>query len=129
MSGETTALLLIEPDHATRQLYERELSKRWRVVAVEQITEMLDVLTAEPINAIILEPGAIKAEQWQLLTAAREQIGKAALPIIICSSVDERSKGYESGASAYLIKPVSPRQLSSEVARWLQAQLQAEESN
>ena len=128
MSSKITALLL-EPDRATRQLYVRELGKRWRVVAVERAAEVMTVLATEAIGVVILEPGAVEAEQWQLLTNVRKQLGDAAPPIIICSSIDERGKGYELGASAYLVKPVSPYQLSGEVARWLESQARAEEPN
>lgn len=128
MSSKVTALLL-EPDRATRQLYARELGKRWRVVAVERAAEVMTVLATEAIGVVILEPGAVEAEQWQLLTNVREQLGDAAPPIIICSAIDERGKGYELGASAYLVKPVSPYQLSGEVARWLERQASAEEPN
>jgi len=128
VSSKITALLL-EPDRATRQLYVRELGKRWRVVAVERAAEVMTVLATEAIGVVILEPGAVEAEQWQLLTNVRKQLGDAAPPIIICSSIDERGKGYELGASAYLVKPVSPYQLSGEVARWLESQARAEEPN
>lgn len=127
MSSPVTSLLLLEPDRATRQLYTRELSKHWRVVAVERAAEVLDVLASEVIGAVVLELGAAGAEQWQLLTQVRAQSGDATPPIIICSAVDERGKGYELGASAYLVKPVSPQQLTLEVARWLDTQLRAEE--
>jgi DNA-binding response OmpR family regulator len=119
VSDKAIALLLLEPDRATRQLYVRELEKRWRVVAVERTSEVMDVLATEAISAIILEPGVVEAGQWELLTKVRGRSADATLPIIICSSVDERGKGYELGASAYLVKPVSPQQLSNEVARWL----------
>jgi len=89
----------------------------------------MTVLATEAIGVVILEPGAVEAEQWQLLTNVRKQLGDAAPPIIICSSIDERGKGYELGASAYLVKPVSPYQLSGEVARWLESQARAEEPN
>lgn len=129
MSSSNASLLLLEPDRATRQLYARELGKRWRVVTVERAADVLDRLTAETFDAVILEFGAAGGEQWQLLAQVRRQAHDAALPIIICSAVDERGKGYELGVSAYLVKPVSPHQLSGEVARWLDGQVRAEEPN
>lgn len=113
------SLLLLEPDRATRQLYARELGKRWHVVAVEQPDDVLSVLETQPISAVILELGASEDDKWQLLALVRSRAERSALPIIICSSIDERGKGYEFGVSAYLVKPVSPSQLSYEVARWL----------
>lgn len=113
------SLLLLEPDRATRQLYARELGKRWHVVAVEQPDDVLAILESQPISAVILELGASEEDRWQLLTLVKARVECSALPIIICSSIDERGKGYEFGVSAYLVKPVSPSQLSHEVARWL----------
>ncbi|HRA65608.1 MAG: response regulator [Caldilinea sp.] len=128
MSSKIASLLLLEPDRATRQLYARELGKRWRVVTVERASEALDILATEAIGAVILEFSVVDADQWQLLTQIRQQLGHATLPIIICSAVDERGKGYELGASAYLVKPVSPHQLSGEVSRWIDGQFKAEGS-
>jgi len=125
LSSKIISLLLLEPDRATRQLYARELGKRWRVIAVERATEMLDILKAEMIDAVILEVADGGAEQWQLLGKVRMQAKDAALPIIICSAIDERGKGYEAGASAYLVKPVSPQQLTGEVAQWVEGQSRA----
>ncbi|MCS6827033.1 MAG: hypothetical protein NZ553_10510 [Caldilinea sp.] len=119
MASEPILLLLLEPDKATRQLYARELNRRWRVIAVERPIEALRALATHPIRAAILEPGAEGEQVWQMLATLQEQKRKGAPPIIICSAVDERSRAYELGVSAYLIKPVSPHQLSSEVARWL----------
>jgi len=113
------SLLLLEPDRATRQLYARELGKRWHVVAVEQPGDVLDILETQPIRAVILELGVAEEDKWQLLASVRAQVEHSSLPIIICSSIDERGKGTEFGVSAYLVKPVSPSQLSHEVARWL----------
>ncbi len=113
------SLLLLEPDRATRQLYARELGKRWHVVAVEQPDDVLAILESQPISAVILELGASAEDKWQLLTLVKARVERSTLPIIICSSIDERGKGYEFGVSAYLVKPVSPSQLSYEVSRWL----------
>ncbi len=128
MSSRVASLLLFEPDRATRQLYARELGKRWRVITTEQTSEVLDILATEQIEAIVVEPGAVDAEQWHILAQIRQQAECAAMPIIICSSIDARSKGYALGVSAYLVKPVSPHQLSNEVARWLNGQFKTAES-
>lgn len=128
MPGKAVSLLLLEPDRATRQLYTRELSKRWRVIAVGQATELLDILNTETIDAVVLEVVDGGVEQWQLLEQVRMQAKDAALPIIICSAIDERGKGYEAGASAYLIKPVSPQQLTGEIAQWVESRLKARET-
>jgi DNA-binding response OmpR family regulator len=40
-----------------------------------------------------------------------------AVPIILCSALDERKRGLELGASAYLVKPVLPAALLEALRR------------
>jgi DNA-binding response OmpR family regulator len=117
---DNTTLLLLEPDRATRQLYVRELARHWRVIAAEGAAEVLPTLAGETIHAVILELGAAEDDDWTLLTKIRGNPASAQVPIIMCSTVDARSKGYALGVSSYLVKPVSAQQLVSEVARWLE---------
>lgn len=126
MSNETT-LLLLEPDLATRQLYARELGRHWRVIAAEGAADVLPKLAGETVHAVILELGAAGDEEWTLLSRIRGNPACAGVPIIMCSTVDARSKGYALGVSSYLVKPVSAQQLVSEVARWLAAAAGPEE--
>ena len=48
---------------------------------------------------------------WNFVTAARTLPGYADLPIIVCSTLDERRRGAELGIAAYLVKPVVPKTL------------------
>lgn len=118
---DNVTLLLLEPDRATRQLYVRELGRRWRVLAAEGATDVLPLLSGETVHAVILELGAAEGDEWALLSRIKGHPASARAPIIICSTVDARGKGYALGVSSYLVKPVSAQQLVSEVARWLES--------
>ena len=121
MHERNVTILLFAPDRATRQLYARALGNRWQVIAVEQSQDVLTTLAANQVQAVVLEPGPSDNQGWELLAKVREQAATSGIPIIMCSAVDERGKGYALGASAYLVKPVPPHQLVNEVARWLEA--------
>jgi DNA-binding response OmpR family regulator len=119
-------VLLIEPDPAARQLYTRALRRRWRVIAVRNVSEALAALGDEEApQAAVIEPYAGSDRiDWQGLTGLRDRLAnqhmaRQAVPVILCSTVDERGMGYDWGAAAYLLKPVSPEQLVGELTRVL----------
>jgi DNA-binding response OmpR family regulator len=128
MCAATVAtLVLSEPDRATRQLYARELGKLWHVITVESADDILPVLEHEVVQAVIMELGVADEQEWTALTRVLEHAARSTIPVIICSAVDARSRGYGLGVSAYLVKPVLPQQLIGEVARWLSGQAQREQ--
>ena len=102
------AILIIEGDIATRELYQRELGRRHHVVACGDENEAFSLLQDRTISAIVLEITTLQDENWNFVTAARALPGLSALPIVVCSTVDERRRGAEFGVSAYLVKPVVP---------------------
>ena len=115
-------VLLVEPDQAARQLYSRALRRYWRVLALRTIDEALAVLDDDEVpQAAVIEPYAGGYQiDWEQLSGLRERLlGLSPVPVILCSTLDERGTGYAWGASAYLLKPVSPDQLVGELTRLL----------
>jgi len=105
------SILIIEDDAATRELYQRELGRTYPVVACDDEQEAYSLLQNKTIFLIVLEITALQDQDWNFVTAARTLPGYADLPIIVCSTVDERRRGAELGVAAYLVKPVVPRTL------------------
>ncbi len=120
------AVLIVEPHHVTRELYVRELAQSWPVLACGDRADALELMQREAIGAIVLEPVAPGEEFWSLLAEVRANAATATVPVVICSVVDERRRGLDMGANAYLVKPVSPQQLVREVARWLQPRIETQ---
>ena len=120
------AVLIVEPHRATRELYVRELEQSWRVLTSNDRAGALDLLKREAIGAIILEPVAPGEEFWSLLAEVRAHAATAGVPVVICSVMDDRRRGLDLGANAYLVKPVSPQQLVREVTRWLQPRIETQ---
>lgn len=116
MRDPAYTILLIEHDEATRALYARELGREYRVFACPDEHEALALLHAHAICAVILEPGPAQGG-WALLTTIKQTGAIRGIPVILCSTLDERKRGLELGASAYLVKPVLPAALLETVRR------------
>jgi response regulator RpfG family c-di-GMP phosphodiesterase len=101
-------ILLIEDDQPTSELYQRELGRDYQVLACDNESEALALLARHPVCSIILEPVLQSGQGWAFLTMLHSMPQTRTIPIILCSTLDERRRGLELGAIRYLIKPVSP---------------------
>ncbi len=52
-----------------------------------------------------------QVDGWELLARLKGDPATAALPVVVVSMLDERSKGLALGASGYLVKPVRREQI------------------
>jgi DNA-binding response OmpR family regulator len=111
--GARRAVLIVESDSATSDLYVRELSRYFEVLACGDTTEALLVLERQPLHAVVLEPVGLGAQGWNLLRAARNCPLNCRTPFVVCSTVDDRRTGVDRGATVYLVKPVLPATLIS----------------
>jgi DNA-binding response OmpR family regulator len=117
MRSAEQAILIVERDEPTRELYLRELSRDFRVFGCCDECAALELLRAHDIRAVVLEPGPADGSGWELLANLKRAGGTRAIPVILCSALDERKRGLELGASAYLVKPVLPVALLEAVRR------------
>ncbi len=120
MAAPKRTVLILDNDEVTRDLYRRELERRFDVVAVNNEQEAWDAMTACAVDGIVLEPAALEDEDWAFVARLRTSDAHRRVPIVVCSTMDARRRGAELGAVAYLIKPVTPQLLS----RTLQSAMQ-----
>lgn len=111
MSSSQPIVLLLDDDSATRELYRRELSRSFAVVACGSEDEATEQILALNVAVIVLEPAALRSGDWPFVTMLRHR--RPQLPIVVCSILDVRGRSAELGACAYLIKPVTPATLAS----------------
>jgi DNA-binding response OmpR family regulator len=111
MQVKTQAILIIDCDLPTLELYQRELSRDFQIITCSEINQALTLLHTHHISAVVLEPSAPDEQGWSLLAAIKSLPGQPHIPVILCSTLDERKRGMEMGAAAYLIKPVLPTTL------------------
>ena len=113
MLETSPTILLIEDDQSTRELYQRELSRDFRVLACATQSEALTILHGCTVRAIVVEPALYNGQGWAFLAMLRSMSQTRTIPVIICSTLDDERRGVEFDATLYLIKPVLPAVLLS----------------
>jgi DNA-binding response OmpR family regulator len=108
MNSAGQAILIVDNDHSTRELYQRVLSQDYQVLAVSDEQDVLDLLQRHDIRAVVIEPGPANSRGWRLFAELKRDPATRTIPIIVCTAQDERRRGLALGAAAYLIKPVLP---------------------
>jgi DNA-binding response OmpR family regulator len=114
------AILLLEADPVTRELYERELDRHYQVFTGRDESEALQLLRTVDIRAVVLEPAMSDGAGWHLLESMQVMKLRSPMRIILCSVLDDRRRGMNLGAAAYLVKPVLPKTLLDTLRQVLQ---------
>jgi DNA-binding response OmpR family regulator len=112
-------VLIIEDDLPTLALYSRELSAEYQVEGTLDETEALQLAQDKQVRAVVLEPGLCDGNGWGLFAQLLQKLRDRKVPIVLCSSLDERRRGLNMGAAAYLVKPVLPTELHEVLHRVL----------
>src|SRR5436189_3796740 len=105
MDPNPPSVLIVEDDPPTLELYRRELSRTYHVLACSEERQALELLRTQAVCALVLEPAVLGGRGWDLLTAIKNSPQAHAVPVILCSTLDRRRRGMEMGAAACLVKP------------------------
>jgi DNA-binding response OmpR family regulator len=108
MAAQEPAILLLEDDEATRDLYRRELSRRYRVLCSDDLQEAMTILRSGTLRALVLEPAWANESGWQLMELISHLPDRQRVPIIVVTVLDQRRKALQLGAASYAVKPVLP---------------------
>jgi two-component system, NtrC family, response regulator GlrR len=103
------AILVIDDDVLSLELYSRELSNNYTVITGESVEEAHRLLKSHAISVVIIEPTVNGDEGWTLIKEIRASPNPPV--VIICSVVEDRKAGFEQGADAFVVKPVLPTAL------------------
>ncbi len=100
-------ILAIDDDQRVIKLYERYLQPQdYEIVALtdpSQAVERARQIKPFAITLDIMMPGY---DGWQVLNDLKANPETRDIPVIICSIVDDREKGFSLGAADYLVKPI-----------------------
>jgi DNA-binding response OmpR family regulator len=113
---------MVESDLPTIELYCGLLSQEYEVLARNNEIGALEVLSSGNVRAIILEPALGGGRGWAILAAIRNAIRQRPIPLIVCTTSDERKRGLEMGAAAFLVKPILPSVLLATLRQLQHAQ-------
>ena len=104
-------ILIVDDDLATLELYQRELQREFRVLTCTDELQASEVLASEDVSAIVLEPVALGEQGWAKLASITHKSTNRPVPVLVCSTQDDRRRDMEMGAAACLVKPVLPTTL------------------
>jgi signal transduction histidine kinase/DNA-binding response OmpR family regulator/putative methionine-R-sulfoxide reductase with GAF domain len=119
-AGRGNLVLVIDDDETVRNLMERHISQDgFKVVTAKDGIEGLKLareLDPAVITLDVLMPGA---DGWQVLRELKADSALADIPVVMCTILDDKNKGYALGAADYLNKPVGRENLRDVLGRYL----------
>lgn len=122
MGDHTGVVVIGEPDPATSTLYRRALEGAFTVIVADDEAAILKLLSSRPIAALVVEPALFRPDGWAQIELLSQICGRAGVPLVICSTQDERRKGRDLGVAAYLVKPTLPATLLETIRQVLAGQ-------
>ena len=118
VKAEEDVILVIDDDPAARDLLARFLSKEGFAVRTAkdgraglQLAELL-----KP-RVIVLDVMMPLMDGWTVLRNLKDDPRLAAIPVVMCTIIDEQNLGFSLGASDYVSKPVNWERLREVLAR------------
>ncbi len=115
MNAVLPAILLIEKDELTLEIYQRELSHSFLVFCSTELDGIPELLKQQHIHAIIIEPEICAGQGWDWINELQGEPSGRDIPIIVCTTRDASRKSSGSPITIYLTKPVLPKTLRERV--------------
>jgi DNA-binding response OmpR family regulator len=101
-------VLIVENDQPTLLLYQRTMEQEYEVLGATNMDEVMALLKVHSVDIVVLEPGPLNTLGWALLVELKQSPEFANIPIVLCTTQDERRRGMELGSAVYLTKPALP---------------------
>jgi signal transduction histidine kinase/CheY-like chemotaxis protein len=111
--GEGKKLIMcIDDDPGVITLYKRYLEKQgYSVIGVTDSTKAIDEAKRLLPFAITLDVLMPNRDGWMLLADLKKTPELNQTPIVVCSIIQDKTKGYTLGATDYLVKPITEEEL------------------
>ncbi|WP_310527638.1 ATP-binding protein [Nocardioides sp.] len=117
-AGRGGAILLVDDDRASLELMAAHLEGTAPHVLRAHDGEMaLELARRTAPSAVVLDILLPGLDGWQVLSRLRQDPATAGIPVIVASVVDDRARGAELGAAAYLVKPLAREELVTALRR------------
>jgi signal transduction histidine kinase/ActR/RegA family two-component response regulator len=116
--GDLPVVVLVDDDWASLDLISAYLDgSPAQVLRAWDGVEALELIRRVLPAAIVLDIKLPRLDGWQVLAELKADPATAAIPVVIATVVDDRSRGLALGAEVYLRKPVSRDQLVDALRR------------
>jgi signal transduction histidine kinase/CheY-like chemotaxis protein len=101
-------VLLVEDHFETRLIYEKYLQgSPWQIVSARSLREAGNILRNITPAAVILDVVLQGEDTWDLLARLKSDPLTQNVPVVMATSVEDRSKAMALGADAYVVKPLT----------------------
>jgi signal transduction histidine kinase len=129
-ADEARARLVVADDNADMREYVARLLRQrgWDVATVADGASALELVRRDPPDLVLSDVMMPGLDGFELLRALRSEPATRQLPVILLSAragEDARVEGIEAGATDYLVKPFSARELVARVEAHLQREAEA----
>ena len=118
-AGPGSTILVIDDDPEACEIIERYLTKDGYSVATatsgEQGLHLAHEIQPAAITLDVMMPDM---DGWSVLRVLKADPALRAIPVIMLSMIDDRTRGYSLGAVDYLTKPVDREQLNKTLSRY-----------
>jgi len=111
LKTQAPAIVLIEKDEVTLELYQRELSKSFTVFPFTELSGVLETMANQDIQAVVIEPEIHSKQGWELIHSIHMALPDRLIPVIVCSTRDTSSTDHAWEVTKHLTKPVLPKVL------------------
>ena len=115
MKTQSPAIVLIEKDEVTLDLYQRELSKSFTVLTFTETEGVLEAMADRDVQAVIIEPETQYGQGWQFIHSLYLTFPNQFIPVIVCSTRDTDDADFPGEVTKHLTKPVLPNILRQRV--------------
>jgi signal transduction histidine kinase/DNA-binding response OmpR family regulator len=113
-------ILIIDDDNFTHTQIEKCFnSDRFNVIATTDPEMGLELAKQNHPDVIILDVIMPKIDGWTILNRLKEDPDLSSIPVIMSTFVNDKNVGYALGATDYLVKPISKKQIETVLAKYV----------
>ncbi|NJN93283.1 MAG: GAF domain-containing protein [Anaerolineales bacterium] len=110
--GRGKVIVAIDDDPGVITLYERFLEQQdYRVIGINHSHDVLPQVKELAPAAILLDVLMPEKDGWGVLRTLKDDPATKDIPVIICSIISDKNRGFSLGAADYLIKPIVENEL------------------
>jgi PAS domain S-box-containing protein len=118
LSGMDKVILTIDDDIQVIELYERYLHPQgYQVIPVTDPSQAMERIKQFKPYAVTLDIMMPGIDGWQVLDQLKSNPDTRNIPVIVCSIIEDLHKGFNLGATDYLVKPILEEDLVNALDR------------
>jgi GAF domain-containing protein/CheY-like chemotaxis protein len=111
-------IIAIDDDPSVITLYQRYLEKQnYEVIGINNTRNIIAQIKEYDPYAILLDIIIPEKDGWSVIKELKEDPFTKDIPVIICSIVSDKNRGFSLGAADYLIKPIVENELVEALKR------------